>query len=93
MRLRDHPQLNWSSIVGSSGARFTSGGEEDVLKDVQTYDASPSMPARLNLEIEFEGGMYGRHLFATDSNLLKSLYPTLKGLCGLPIGQILDRDF
>jgi len=90
MRLRDLKL----GVQGGSGpkAEFPSG-EEGVLKDVQYLAASPSMPVRLNLVIEFGGGIYSRHLFDTDTDLLKSLYPKVKGCVGLPIGQILDRDF
>lgn len=95
MRLRDSKL--W--VTGGSyslGEKFASG-KEGVLEDVQYFAASPSIPAaRLNLVIKVEDGItrhYSRHLVDADTNLLKSLYPKLKDCVGLPIGQILDKDF
>ena len=90
MRLRDLKL----GVPGGSGpkAEFPSG-EKGVLNDVQYLADSSSMPARLNLVIEFEGDIYSRHLFDTDTDLLKSLYLKVKGCVGLPISQILDRGF
>jgi len=94
MRLRD---LKLGPPGGSYplGVEFASG-KEGVLEDVQYHAASPSMPARLNLVIKVEDGItrhYSCHLIDADISLLKSLYPKVKGCVGLPIGQILDRDF
>lgn len=85
MRLRDSKL--W--VTGGSGGKFASG-MEGILEDVEYVPASPSGRAHLNLVIKDQD----KRLYCNDDiNLLKSLYPKIKGCIGLPIGQILDRDF
>lgn len=91
MRLRDL-KLGVPGGSYSLGEKYASG-TEGVLEDVEYLAASPAMPVRLNLKINGITRHYGVHVFDDDINLLKSLCPKIKGCVGLPIGQILDRDF
>ena len=96
MRLRDHPKMKWHGLLswppqwGGSygpGQKFAIG-EVGVLKDVHLREAFVSMPARLNLVIEYEGGTHSGLLLLDDPSFMEPLCRRLRECIGLPIHEI-----
>ncbi len=100
MRLRDHPKLkwyglrSWPPLWGGSygiGQKFAIG-EVGVLKDVQFREAFVSMPPRLNIVIEYEGGTHSALLLLEDVSFMEPLYRRLRECIGLRIHEIGDSE-
>lgn len=84
MRLRHHPKLRWKGSstwppeLGGSygpGTRFPTG-EEGVLKEVRLLDADRIGPARLELDVKYEGHTFSGNLLSEDPKFLQGLPPS-----------------